>query len=197
LLSPHHRLHGVALLVELDETLAVWDVIARRTSAVADAVTANLATPCVRNSRTLLVCGLAHAAIGDDVRARELESDSERLAGEGHDWAFVGPRIRFALLRGELEKARILAEPVPQRTHVIGGSAIAARLDAFAALRDAARVEALARPLLQEGAYVEPFALRALGLVRGDDELLARAHERFEALGLAWHATQTEALSGR
>jgi hypothetical protein len=41
---------------------------------------------------------------------------------------------------------------------------------------------------------VEPFALRALGAARRDDELLARADERFVALGFEWHRAQTESL---
>jgi hypothetical protein len=77
---------------------------------------------------------------------------------------------------------------------VFGAAPIAARLDAIAALRDAARAEEEAVPLLQTGTYVEPFALRALGIVRGDDELLARADERFAALGLEWYRAQTDAL---
>ncbi len=44
------------------------------------------------------------------------------------------------------------------------------------------------------GSYVEPFATRALGVTTGDDELLRRADERFRALGLVWHADQTEPL---
>jgi hypothetical protein len=55
-------------------------------------------------------------------------------------------------------------------------------------------VEAEAPPLVRAGAYVEPFALRALGIVRGDEELLARADERFAAMGLEWHRAQTESL---
>ena len=196
-LSPHHRLHSVALGVEVDESLGAWDALVARTGRVADAVRANLATPCVRNSRSLLVCGLAHAVVGDDGRARELEHESERLAGEGYEFAFVGPRIRLALLRDDLDELRRLAEPDPHRSRVFGASIVAARLDAFARLRDGGRVERLAPPLLRARAYAEPFALRALGLVRGDDELLTRAHERFAALGLDWHAEQTEALSGR
>jgi hypothetical protein len=39
--------------------------------------------------------------------------------------------------------------------------------------------------------------VRALGIVRGDDDMLARADERFEALGLHWHAAQTGALARR
>jgi class 3 adenylate cyclase len=196
-LSPHHRLHSVALGVEMEESLGAWNTLVACTGRVAEAVRANLATPCVRNSRSLLVCGLAHAIVGDDARARELERESESLSGQGYDFAFVGPRIRLALLREEIDEVRRLAEPVPRRSRVFGASIIAARLDAFARLGDAAQVEQLAPPLLQAGMYTEPFALRALGVVRGDDELLARAHERFEALGLAWHAEQTEVLSGR
>jgi hypothetical protein len=41
---------------------------------------------------------------------------------------------------------------------------------------------------------LEPFALRALGLVREDETLVDRAAERFEAFGLAWHAARTRAL---
>ena len=43
--------------------------------------------------------------------------------------------------------------------------------------------------------YVEPFALRALGQVRG--ERVARSSEalgRFEGMGLDWHAEQTRDL---
>jgi class 3 adenylate cyclase len=196
-LSPHHRLHSVALAAEVDEHLGDWDGLAARTSVIAQAVDLNLATPCVRNSRSLLVCALAHAVLGDDARAWELEREAERLAGEGYDFAFVGPRLRLALLRDDLSEVRRLGEPVPYRSRVFGASTAAARLDAFAVLQDADRVEELAPPLLQPGTFAEPFALRALGLVRGDDELLARAQERFAALGLDWHAAQTDAFACR
>jgi hypothetical protein len=73
---------------------------------------------------------------------------------------------------------------------------MAVRLDALAMLRDAERVEHEAPPLAQAGTYLEPFALRALAIVREDDELLERASERFAALGLHWHAAQTERLAG-
>ena len=196
-LSPHHRVHSVSLAVELDESLAAWDDLVARTDLVLERVAANLATPCMRNARSLFVCGLAHAALGDEARARELESEAARMVGEGHEFAFVGPRLRLALLRGDLETARRLAELVPHRTRVFGASTVVARLDAFAALREAARVEEVAASLLQEGTYAEPFALRALGVVRGDDALVARAQERFKALGLEWHAAQTDAFAGR
>ena len=43
--------------------------------------------------------------------------------------------------------------------------------------------------------YLEPFALRALGIIREDEALLARALEGFRALELDWHAAQTELLT--
>lgn len=55
-------------------------------------------------------------------------------------------------------------------------------------------VEREAPPLLQARTYLEPFALRALGLVRGDELLIERAADRFDASGLAWHARQSRKL---
>ncbi|HEY8774851.1 MAG TPA: hypothetical protein VIM33_00035 [Gaiellaceae bacterium] len=49
-------------------------------------------------------------------------------------------------------------------------------------------------PLLQAGTYIEPFALRALGIVRGDETLVGKARDRLRGLGLGWHAEQTDAL---
>ncbi len=70
----------------------------------------------------------------------------------------------------------------------------AARFDAMAALRNREWVEARAPGFLRPTTYLEPFALRALGIVREDDELLAQADRAFAALGLDWHRGQTEAL---
>jgi hypothetical protein len=65
-------------------------------------------------------------------------------------------------------------------------------MDALAALRDARRE---APPLLGVGTYIEPFALRALGLVREDDALVNQARDRLWGMGLDWHAEQTDALT--
>ena len=56
------------------------------------------------------------------------------------------------------------------------------------------RRRALAPGLLRPGTYVEPFAQRALGVVREDDELIAGSASRFDELGLDWHAADTRAL---
>jgi hypothetical protein len=57
----------------------------------------------------------------------------------------------------------------------------------------AARLEQAPRFLLPK-TYLEPFALRALGIVRDDRALIDQALERFRTLELDWHAAQTEAL---
>ena len=71
----------------------------------------------------------------------------------------------------------------------------ATRLDALAMLRRVDCVEGQALSLSQPGSYLEPFALRALGIVRDDAALLARSGELFATLGLDWHAAQTDALA--
>ena len=102
---------------------------------------------------------------------------------------------RLALHRGDLDAAKkLLGEPPVRRSNWFDLSSMAAHLDALAALGDRAGAEMRGRAL-QPGTYVEPFALRALGVVREDAALVERAAERFDALGLAWHATRTRAAA--
>ncbi|MGH3016759.1 MAG: hypothetical protein ACRDLU_00105 [Gaiellaceae bacterium] len=63
-----------------------------------------------------------------------------------------------------------------------------------AALDRRQEIEREAPRLIQPETYVEPFALRALGFAREDDELLRQAIDRFEAMSLVWHAAQTQRL---
>jgi len=71
---------------------------------------------------------------------------------------------------------------------------MAAHLDGLAALGKRERVEKEAALAREAGTCLEPFALRALGLVREDETLLERAAEGFEAFGLGWHAARTREL---
>jgi hypothetical protein len=68
-------------------------------------------------------------------------------------------------------------------------------MDALAALRRRDQLEAEAAALLSPGTYLEPFVLRALGIVRPDPELIEKAQQRFRGMGLDWHAAETEALA--
>jgi class 3 adenylate cyclase len=193
-LSAHHRVHSVSLELELAEGLADWAALAATTDRALAAIEANLATPCVRNPRDYLLCGLAHLCLGDESRAAELERDGLRLAGEGYETYLSGPRLRIAMQRGDRRSIESLVQLPVERALVWGPGVFAARLDAFIALGLRDRIEAEASELVQPGTTVEPFALRALGVARGDDELLARADERFAELGLEWHRAQTERL---
>ena len=193
-LSAHHRLHAVSLKLELCDLTADWTGIADATERTIELVTKNLATPCLRNARDLLLCTAAHVALGNDDDARRLEREADGLAREGHERELAHPRLRIALARGDTTAASSLVQIEPQRRFVWGAATYATLLDALVALQDHARIEREAPPLLQQGAVVEPFALRALGAARGDDGLLVDADARFAALGLEWHRAQTGRL---
>jgi class 3 adenylate cyclase len=195
-LTPHHQLHGTAYLFEVEELAGNWGRIRELGPRAEQAVAANLATPCVLNSRLLLVCALANAHLADEGEARRLEESSEELGMEGYSVLLNPPRIQLALLRGELETiARLLPEAVVTQQETWGQlAALATWLDAFVALGERERVEDAAPPLMQPGTYLEPFALRGLGAVRRDRSLVEQAAARFDALGLEWHAARTRTL---
>jgi hypothetical protein len=116
---------------------------------------------------------------------------------EGYANILNPPRVRLALARDDLDEVERLLEPDMRRAFSYGESNAACRLDGLAALRARERIEDEAPPLVVPGSYIEPFALRALGIVRGDEELIEQAQTRFRDLGLDWHAAQTTALSRR
>lgn len=194
-LSPHHRLHGISGVLELDELLGDWSAALALQDAVQQAVAENRATPCIRNSRSLLVCALAHAHLGNEAESRRLEERGEENAMTGYGTVLDTPRLQLALRRGDLAKVEsLLGEPAVRSSNWFYLSSMAAHLDGLAALGKRERVEKEADSSCQPGTYLEPFALRALGLVREDETLLERAVERFEAFGLAWHAAGTRGL---
>jgi class 3 adenylate cyclase len=193
-LSPHHRLHGVDLLVEAAWLAGDWEAIRSLEPFVRQTVTENSETPCVRNARVLLFCALACAHTGDDERARDFESAAAELGMEGHTAALDALRVALALARGDSETARNMLEPQLRLWYVFALPQISVRLDALAALSDRSRVEREAPLYLQPDTYFEPIALRALGIVRSDAELLRKAVALFEGIGLAWHASQTRKL---
>ena len=198
-LTPHHRIHGVAVLVEVEELAGGWESIRALESRAEETILGNLETPCARSPRSLLVCALAAEQLGDHDRALQLEAAADEFRMEGYGHVLDTPRLRLALLRGDLERAEeIVADPLPDRgwhrawlllsTH-------SARIDALARLGHREELEAWDPP--RAGTYLEPFYLRALGLVRGDPVLLERSLAAFEALRLGRQAAETrEVLSG-
>jgi hypothetical protein len=194
-LSAHHRVHGIAVQLEVEEACGGWDRIVDLTEKTEEAVAANLATPCIRNARSLLLTALAAAYTGDDETAARYERLADEVATEGYDVVLAAPRTWLALLRGEidtLERVESLDLARGQTWYAL--PATAARLDALAALKERSLVERDAPALLQPGTYLEPFALRALGAVRDDQALVEQAIARFRAIGLTWHAEQTQKL---
>ena len=198
-LTPHHRVHGVSMLVEVEELLGGWDAIALLEGRVRELVAANADTPCTRNARSLLVAGLANAHLGEDARAERLERDADEL-GMRNRHVVDSVLLRLALLRGEPEPAEELTlrllddDGWYSRGHGTSLATLTTLMDALGLLGKRELVEERVAPLLGRSAYLDPFVLRSLGLVREDERAVADALGRFEALGLAWHAQQTQAL---
>jgi len=192
-LSPHHRMHGVAMAIELHEITGDLESIRALVPRTRALVAENLATPCVRNSRSLLSCAAACAALGDDTESRALENEADGLAAERAQRILAAPRVRLALARGDLGAARAFVEaPTSDRGSMWWyPAAVTTYLDALAALGDREALERDAPRFLAPPSVLEPFALRALGIVRGDEELLARASESFLAMGLDRQAGST------
>jgi hypothetical protein len=163
-------------------------------------VAENEMTPCVRNARSLLICAVAHAHLGDPASAERFEENAEALGIEGYGIVLDIPRMHLALSRGDLGAVeRLLETPLPRRGWYRGWMALATivtRLDGLTAIGDRERVEEEAGSHLRPATYLYPFALRALGVVREDEELVRRAQASFETLGLGWHASRTAALLG-
>jgi class 3 adenylate cyclase/tetratricopeptide (TPR) repeat protein len=197
-LSPHHRMHGVAMAIELEEIAGDWPAIRALVPRTRMAVAANLATPCVRNSRSLLMGAAACVTAGDDADARGLEAEAAELVTEGYEEILAAPRIRVALARGDLESVRnLLREPRIARGSMWWyPAAVTSYLDGLAALGDRETIERDAPAFLEPPSVLVPFALRALGLVRGDRGLLEGAAERFAAFGLDRQADATRRAAG-
>jgi hypothetical protein len=180
--------------MEVEELAGNWERIRELEPRIESRVADNRATPCLRNGRSLLVCAAAAEILGDRIRSRELEADADELNATGFGVTFGGPRLRLAIVRRDLPAVeQLLADGdwySRQNWFLLPGAA--SRLDALAVAGSEQAI--LAEGLPAHHGYLEPFLLRALGLVRDDEDLIAQSGERFRALGLGWHAGQTETL---
>jgi hypothetical protein len=193
-LSAHQEVHGVALDVLVDVVAGDWEAARMRTARAEAACAANRDTPCQFDWRTLMMCALAHARLGDDAAARRLEALANAELVVGGPAAREPALLRLALLRDDRDAIERLLDEDPGPS-LWDADYRTARLDALVALRDRERIEREAPALVTLGGYVEPFALRALGFARDERALLERAAERFDAMGLAWRATETRAAA--
>jgi tetratricopeptide (TPR) repeat protein len=198
-LNPHHALHAVALTTAIETTAGCWEAVRALQPLVEVRVEENRATPCNSNYVSLLYCAIACVELDDDDEAGRIEQVAAGLGMSGYDVIFDPLHARLALLRGELaEVARLLAKPTAEWWHSQWDGrliALATRLDALLALGRNDHAEAEAVRLARPGTYLEPFGLRALGIVREDPALVKQAVERFEAFGLDWYAEETRRLA--
>ena len=182
-------MHGIAVLLEVEEACGGWNRILELPERTETAVEANLATPCRRNARSLLVTALA---AGSDVTTRRRgTTNAAPTRSPPKATTSRSPRRESGLhccgtrSTRQTVSSRLIWPAAKRGTR---SAAAAARLDALAALREPSLVERDAPALLRPGIYLQPFAMRALGLVRQDEALIEQAVDRFKAIGLTWHA---------
>jgi hypothetical protein len=186
-------MHAAMQLIAVEQVAGRWEAVRGLQSRAESAVAANIATPCSSNASSLLLCALANVHLGSEKEAHRLERSVEDLGMEGYGDVFDPRYIEIAIARGDLaEVERKLSEWSPEGFLDIEG--LIARLNALVALERRAEIEEEAPSLVKPGTYLEPFALRALGYARRDDGLIQQAIERFEAMGLDWHAAETRRL---
>ncbi|MBA3689577.1 MAG: AAA family ATPase, partial [Chloroflexi bacterium] len=191
-LTPHHRLHGTGIRTRLEMAVGGWEALRELAARAEDAVEENVATPCPFNVGTLLNVALGMVHGEDEESALRLEGIAASKAMIGYDRSHAGHRLRLAIARREIGEVRRLLDSVKQEWLTPAAWDLwAAIFDGLALLDDRDRVEAEAPAWVRPDLYVAPFAVRALGTVRGDPTLLADAISRFEAMGLDWHAQET------
>ena len=106
-----------------------WSAAIELQERVEAAVAANVATPCVRNARSLLVCALAHAYRGEDGEACRLEREAAKYAMTGYGTVLDTPRLQLALHRGDLATVEsLLGEPAVRSSNWFYLSSMAAHL---------------------------------------------------------------------
>ena len=193
-LTAHEEVHAVGLHAVVAGALGEWDVLgdlARRAEA---ASAANEDFPCQFNWRTLLVCALGLATLGDEREARRFEEIGRTSAAVGGPPEVEPALLRLAVLRGDDREARRIVEAAPPMAGPWGVDGPAARLDALLALGELDQAAEEAAPFIEQESYTQPFALRAVGVSRGDASLLREAESRFETMGLGWRADETRLL---
>jgi class 3 adenylate cyclase len=195
-LTPHHRVHGVAIQCELAELRGDWQRLLELQPDVVERVEANVETPCVRNPRSLLLCALAHEQTGGAEEASALEARARDFWMEGHGLALDGVLLKLALARRDLVEVERLCDAIPAEWrgswfYLSGSTAL---MEALGALHRLDELDAAVARFSWPDTVFEAHALRALGVGREDRGLLEQALARFEELGLDWHAAETRKL---
>jgi len=132
--------------------------------------------------RTRAVLDRFYAEMAAEVEA--VDGTVEKFAGDAVMAAFGAPTAH----EDHAERALHAALAMQRRLR----EAVDPRLS-LAALGDRKQLEAETKSR-RMSAYLEPFGMRALGIVREDEKLLAEAAARFEGIELDWHAAETRRL---
>ena len=195
-LTPHHRVHGLGMRFRLEYAIGEWTAIRSLVPRMEDTVESNRATPCPFNVLLCMMAAIAalHGDEADEAARLEAKADSFGMVGYGR--LKFSRAVALARLHGDRDEVRHLVDSV-QPEWLSGGTwpEWTALFDALAFLGDRERIEAEAPAWIRPDTYVAPFAVRALAMARRDKALLADAVERFEAMGLAWHADETRRMA--
>jgi class 3 adenylate cyclase/tetratricopeptide (TPR) repeat protein len=198
-LTPHHRLHGIATRLAVETVRGRWDRVREVTAHAEQAVKANSAAPCPSNASCLFNCALASLRCGDEGQAARLDAEGDAEIREAYRSWYSAAKLRLALVRNDLPEIGRLVSSFDSGSFGWMGAIDAgpAFLDALLVLGAREQIESTARGLSRPGTYVEPFALRALGVARDDQLLVDEASKRFREMGLDWRAEETEHLMRR
>ena len=172
--------------------MGCWTRVCELMPEAQAAIDANADTPCVANASVLLFGALAHTLTGNPHQSARLENKAEGLHLRGYDFLLDPVRVQIAVARDDLDRVASLIAGIEDewlRDHWVR----IALLDGLRVLIDLPRLEREAVGWALPGTYIEPFALRALGVARGDRALIRQAIARFEEMRLDWHAAETRA----
>ncbi len=195
-LTSHHRVHALGMRMRLEWAVGAWNAVRGLAGRAEETVEANLATPCPFNIGLLRMSALGMLHGGDVDEAARLVAKSESIGMVGYEGFLSDSAMALAIARGERDELQDIVNSVEQRYFTPGAwERWATLLDGLAMLGDRERIEADAPQWIRPDSYVAPFAVRALGVVRQDRDLLADAIARFEAMGLTWHAEQTRLMA--
>lgn len=195
-LTAHDEVHAVGLRAVVEAVLGEWEALGSLAVRAEKAGAANEDFPCQFNWRTLFICALGLAQLGHEGEARRLEQIGRASAVVAGPAELEPSLLRLALLRVDEEETRRILEVLPAMGGPWDVDGAAARLDALLFLGEKERLEEEAEPFLHDEGYTRPFAVRALGISRGDPSLVEQAITRFEAMGLEGRAAETRALAG-
>ncbi|MEP7158224.1 MAG: adenylate/guanylate cyclase domain-containing protein [Chloroflexota bacterium] len=197
-LTPHHRVHGLAMRLVLESAVGDWQAVRELTQQTEAAVEANLATPCPFNVGLLILAATGWTYAGNAGECERLLARSEKIGMTTYVRFHRSRWLNLAIARHDGGEIRRLIDSIDPGWLTPSSSELwAALFDGLVELEDWARIEAEAPRWLRQDNYVTPFAVRALAFARSDEALLTDAAARFETMGLDRHAQRTRALGSQ